>query len=182
MNALTSALDVLTAMITPAVLISACGTLILSTSTRLGRVIDRVRVLSDRFEELAHAGEEIELLEERRMMIFNQFDKLIKRAHILQQCLTVFYMAAGIFVSTSVAVGIVAVSGSGYSWVPVVMGLGGACFLFYGCVMLIFEARMALNTLRAEMDFIRQLGRHYAPAELVKRRKSRRLSFGRHHD
>ena len=32
-------------MITPAVLISASGTMILSTSTRLGRVVDRVRSL-----------------------------------------------------------------------------------------------------------------------------------------
>jgi hypothetical protein len=47
------ALAVLTAMITPAVLISACGALIFSTATRMGRVIDRVRFLSARFEELA---------------------------------------------------------------------------------------------------------------------------------
>ena len=33
------AISVLSAMITPAVLISACGTLILSTSNRLGRVL-----------------------------------------------------------------------------------------------------------------------------------------------
>ena len=38
-----NALAVLTAMITPAVLISACGALIFSTSTRMGRVVDRVR-------------------------------------------------------------------------------------------------------------------------------------------
>ena len=51
--------SVLGAMITPAVLISACGALILSTSVRLGRVVDRVRALSDRFEELSmkDAGE-----------------------------------------------------------------------------------------------------------------------------
>jgi hypothetical protein len=35
-----SATAVLTAMITPAVLISACGSMILSTSSRLGRVVD----------------------------------------------------------------------------------------------------------------------------------------------
>ena len=35
-------ISVLTAMITPAVMISACGTLILSTSQRLSRVIGRV--------------------------------------------------------------------------------------------------------------------------------------------
>src|SRR5207247_1461785 len=53
MDGLSSSLAVLTAMITPAVLISASGTMILSTSTRLGRVVDRVRSLSDRFQQLA---------------------------------------------------------------------------------------------------------------------------------
>jgi hypothetical protein len=59
MEELSSAVSVLTAMITPAVLISACGALILSTSTRLGRVVDRVRLLIERFEEtMKTQGEE----------------------------------------------------------------------------------------------------------------------------
>ena len=41
-----SSLSILSAMITPAVLISACGTLILSTSNRLSRSTDRVRSLT----------------------------------------------------------------------------------------------------------------------------------------
>src|SRR5437588_11849342 len=109
MEGLSSALTVLTAMITPAVLISACGTMILSTSTRLGRIVDRVRTLSDKLEELAKTEGEVELLEERRAIIFSQLDKLTSRARILQRSLTVFYMALGIFVSTSVAIGIVAI-------------------------------------------------------------------------
>jgi len=51
-----SAVAVLTAMITPAVLISACGSMILSTSHRLGRVVDRVRALSDKLDELFAKG------------------------------------------------------------------------------------------------------------------------------
>jgi len=45
-------LQVLTAMITPAVLISGAGTLLMSTSSRLGRVTDRVRQLTARFKVL----------------------------------------------------------------------------------------------------------------------------------
>ena len=40
---LNSVIEFLTAMITPALLISATGSLVLSTSTRLGRVVDRAR-------------------------------------------------------------------------------------------------------------------------------------------
>lgn len=171
MDSLSQALAVLTAMITPAVLISACGALILSTSTRLGRVVDRVRSLADRFEEMsANDAQERPMTDERRAVIFLQLDRLTSRARLLQRCMTVFYVALCLFVATSVAIGAVAFAGVSYSWLPVALGLGGATFLFYGSVLLIFEARLALSTVMAEMDFIWQLSRHHAPAELVRQR------------
>jgi hypothetical protein len=172
MDPLSSALAVLTAMITPAVLISACGALILSTSTRLGRVVDRVRALSDRFEELAANGDNLALIEDRRAMTFGQLDKLTSRARVLQRAMTVFYIALGLFVATSVAIGVVAFAGVRFSAVPVALGLIGASFLFYGSMTLIAEARLAGASLRAEMDFIWQLGKHYAPVELAARHNS----------
>src|SRR5919205_2837198 len=126
METLSSALAVLTAMITPAVLISACGALILSTSTRLGRVVDRVRSLIDRFEEMAKRQEEddVEFFEERRAVIFDQLDQLTTRTRLLQKSMRVFYLSLGVFVSTSVAIGIVAAVGRpGHAWLPVVLGL-----------------------------------------------------------
>lgn len=58
-------LSVLSAMITPAVLISACGTLIFSTSTRLARIVDRVRELT-RAIESASKDDEVDFPDERR--------------------------------------------------------------------------------------------------------------------
>ncbi|MGH9915941.1 MAG: DUF2721 domain-containing protein, partial [Pyrinomonadaceae bacterium] len=75
-------------MITPAVLISACGTLILSTSTRLGRVVDRVRALSDKFDELTHLDHGLDYLEDRLSLIFSQMGILSTRARLLQHALT----------------------------------------------------------------------------------------------
>src|SRR5882762_3883413 len=83
MESVTSSLAVLTAMITPAVLISASGTMILSTSTRLGRVVDRVRSLSDRLQELSRDGVDADFLEERRAMLFGQLDMLTSRSRLL---------------------------------------------------------------------------------------------------
>src|SRR5213080_3805025 len=102
MDALTSSLAVLTAMITPAVLISASGTMILSTSTRLGRIVDRTRSLSDRLRRLTTEEERSEFLEEERAMLYGQLDKLTSRSRLLQRALTIFYLAVGIFVATSV--------------------------------------------------------------------------------
>jgi hypothetical protein len=184
MEPLSSALAVLTAMITPSVLISACGAMILSTSTRLGRVVDRVRSLSDSFEELVASGQELTLFEERRALIFDQLDKLTTRARLLQRSMTSFYGALGIFVSTSVAIGLVAAVGQpGTGWIPVVLGLIGSCFLFYGSVLLIFEARLALSTINTEMDFIWRLGQTLAPRDLTTTRSPHfnRLTLRRPH-
>src|SRR5256885_8211630 len=105
MAPLTASVAVLTAMIPPAVLISASGTMILSTSTRLGRVVDRVRELSGRMRRLAREDVNMEFLEEERAMLYDQLDKLTSRSRLLQRALTVFYLAVGVFVASSVAIG-----------------------------------------------------------------------------
>ena len=176
-----SAITVLTAMITPAVLISACGSMILSTSTRLGRVVDRVRALSDRLEEMTNNIADGGDFTERQAVIFQQLDKLTSRARILQRCMVTFYVSLGLFVATSVAIGIVPFTGNArYNFVPVVLGIAGAMFLFYGSVLLILEARLALSTIHAEMDFIWRRSKKVAPAEVVKQHKPHFVHFRRH--
>src|SRR6476659_1216557 len=122
MDGVSSSLAVLTAMITPAVLISASGTMILSTSTRLGRVVDRVRSISDRLRELAHEDVSIEFLEEERAMLYDQLDWLTSRSRLLQRALTSFYLAVGVFVATSVAIGIVSFFSGRWTVIPVALG------------------------------------------------------------
>jgi hypothetical protein len=157
-DTLSAALAVLTAMITPALLISASGTYILSTSNRLGRVVDRVRVISDKMEDLMHSKHTIEMVEERKAVLMDQMRLLSYRATLLQRTLTIFYTAAGLFVLTSVAIGIDALlDRRGLHWMPVALGLSGALGLLYGNVMLIREARLAVSSLRDEMRFLHRM-------------------------
>lgn len=134
------ALAILSAMITPAVLISACGQLIISTSARLGRVIDRTRKVLSRFEE--------------REMLFEQLGFTTKRSRLLQSALTSLYLALAVFVSTSVAIGLVALSDQSYDWIPILLGMAGAGLLFFTSVLLIFEARITRIAVNKEMDFV----------------------------
>src|SRR5436189_3010533 len=181
-DGLSSSVALLTAMITPAVLISASGTMILSTSTRLGRVVDRVRLLSDRLRQLANDQLTVEFLEEERAMLYDQLDKLTSRSRLLQRALTTFYLAVGVFVATSVAIGVVAFFGARGAWVPVAMGLIGAFFLFYGSMLLVFEARLALSTTHAEMDFIWRTSKRFVPRELVEQHRTHHVHFRKKKD
>ena len=164
-----NALAVLTAMITPAVLISACGALIFSTGTRLGRVIDRVRFLSSKFEELARNPQADEMAEERRTLIFTQLERQMSRARLTQRSMVAFYSALGIFVATSVAIAVLNSVARSYSWVAVMLGLVGGLFMLYGSVLLIVESRMALYAIITEMEFVAKVSRHYAGDDLAGR-------------
>ena len=169
-------LGVLTSMITPAVLISACAGLILSTSVRLGRVVDRVRALSEKFEELSQrTPADVVLYEERLELTFTQLDWLTSRARYLQRAMTTFYLSLGLFVATSVAIGISAAADGGHlSNLPVIFGMVGVGLLFLGTILLGFEATLALRSIHAEMDFLWMLGKHHAPKPLRDRLPSRR--------
>ena len=157
--------------------------MILSTSTRLGRVVDRVRSLSDRLRHLTSGKEDSEFFEEERAMLYDQLDKLTSRSRLLQRALTTFYLAVGIFVATSFAIGVVSfASGPRFSWIPVALGLVGAFFLFYGSMLLVFEARLALSTTHAEMDFIWRTTRRVVPKELVEQHKSHYVHFRKRSD
>jgi len=167
-------------MITPAVLISACCSMILSTSTRLGRVVDRVRTLSERLEEISNRQGADDRVKERQVAIYEQLDKLTSRARLLQRCMVTFYLSLVAVAATRKAIGLVAISSSlRYTLVPVVCGLIGALFLFYGSMLLIFEARLALSTIHAEMDFIWRVSQKVAPAEIVEGHKPHFVHFRR---
>ncbi len=167
-NALSSTIEFLTAMITPALLISATGSLVLSTSTRLGRVIDRVRILEDRLADLITTKDKSEvLLYSRRLeVVIDLLDKVTSRSRLLQRAMVVFYWGLGIFVLTSVSIGLVGIF-SVYRWIPIPVGLIGILFLFYGSVLMMLEARMATATINAEMDFTWSLAREVAPPDIM---------------
>lgn len=164
-----NALAILTAMITPAVLISACGALIFSTSSRLGRVVDRVRALSERFQELAAHPEQDDMFEERRALIFSQLDRQTSRARLIQRAMAAFYTALGVFVASTVAIAIISATARNFTWVAVVLGLLGALFMLYGSVLLIVESRMALGSIMSEMDFLWKVSQKHAGKDLAAR-------------
>ena len=167
-NVLNSTIEFLTAMITPALLISATGSLVLSTSTRLGRVVDRVRQLEERLSQLIVAEDknDIPLYDERLETVVNLLDKVTSRSRILQRAMVAFYYGLGFFILTSVSIAIAGILNIA-RWSPIPVGIVGIIFLFYGSILMLREARMATATVNAEMDFTWKLARRVAPDEII---------------
>ena len=149
---LASVIDVLSAMITPAVLLLATGSLVMTTSNRSMRCVDRVRERALELEELGEVHDEH--TDHKRQHLYKQLEINTKRARLLQRALSRLYLAVGFFVGTSVSIGVVALLHINVGYVPLVLGFIGAFLLFSASVYLILESRMALTTTYSEMDYI----------------------------
>lgn len=151
-----TALTILSAMITPAVLISACGSLTISTANRVSRVTERTREVA---EELAGLEEVVDgdSVNEERILLFDQLNGDIKRTRILQRALGALYMAISFFVAASVAIGLAAFVGL-LGWSPLVFGGIGAGLLLYATILLIMDAAQAISIIYEETDFILRSG------------------------
>ncbi|MFP5245571.1 MAG: DUF2721 domain-containing protein [Thermoanaerobaculia bacterium] len=149
---LKSVLDVLGAMITPAVQILASSSLLLTTSSRSIRCVDRVR---DRAEELQSLGTATDpQIQKRRQHLYNQLSINTRRARLLQKAMSRLYVGISFFIATSVSIGVVSLLHVDFGWVPLLLGFIGAGLLFSASVWLIFESRLALTTTYEEMDYI----------------------------
>ena len=149
---LPSVIAVLSAMITPAVLLLATGSLVMTTSNRSMRCVDRVRERAEELEELGDVQDEH--TDVKRQHLYKQLEINTRRARLLQKALSRLYLAVGFFVGTSVSIGLVALLHVSVGYVPLVLGFIGAFLLFSASVYLILESRLALTTTYSEMDYI----------------------------
>lgn len=165
-------ISVLTAMITPAVMISACGTLILSTSQRLSRVIGRVYEWTRWLDAASRAPSEEAFARENAAAFFMQFETTSRRARLLHWGLSAFYFALGTFVADMLVIGVISLLGMDHSWPAVGLGLIGAILLLLGCAALAEESRLGLTTTDREMRLLREMAERNVPPEAISRRDS----------
>lgn len=134
--------SILTAMLAPALLMAATGSLLLSANNRLARVVDRLRILLKKWNENArkHASLENQILRHRRRSNF-----------LLRACLFL-YCALGCFIVTSLALAVDAFSGNRISLLPTAFGLTGMLFLFGAAFYLGREVWASVKSFEAEIE------------------------------
>lgn len=151
--------QVLTAMITPVVLISACGTLIFSTSGRLGRLYDRLNYLKGELEGII-AGR-LAYPEERIAYAREQLDIQKRRGVLIQRALAALYSATLLFIAASLTVALSVAMGH-LAWLATLFALSGGLFLFFASGLLLFESRYNLRFINQHIDLISSLQEHAA--------------------
>jgi hypothetical protein len=142
---------VLTAVVAPAILTNASSVLALGTSNRLGRVVDRTRVVAAELARLEPGSADYRAWTA-------QLERLQVRAQLLLKALRVFYASLGLFASAA----LVSVAGSIAAYyelklsfelaaaLAVITGASAVVGLASGCFLMVHETRLAVRGLGEE--------------------------------
>lgn len=154
----TSPFASLTLIAAPAMLTNASSVLVLSTSNRFARAIDRARSLSAQLE----AGRDPE--DPLTTFKLKQLDRIERRALLLLYSLRLFYLALGAFAGatlTSLLGAALTDSRHGMAFraaiaISAVLGVMGVGGLVLGCVVLVRETRIAVTNISEEAQLLRK--------------------------
>jgi uncharacterized protein DUF2721 len=147
----------LSLIVAPAVLTNASSILVLSTSNRLARAIDRARFLATHLESPARTDDALIAFR------FKEMDSAERRALLLLSALRFFYAAIGAFAAAALTslVGAallstpVRVLPATLEGIAVAAGFIGVTGLVLGCVLLLRETRIAVRVVSDEATHLR---------------------------
>ena len=157
--------DALLLIVAPAVLTNASSILVLSTSNRLARAIDRARALALQLEQPSGIPDRFAGLRLREL------DSSERRALMLLSALRLFYGSLGAFAGAALT----SLLGAALSSTPhpgvsatlevvaVVAGFLGVAGLILGCVLLVRETRLAVVVVSEEATLLREHFAHRSP-------------------
>lgn len=140
-------LSIISAMITPAILILASGNLVASTLQRLSRIVDRARVLGDRLAQLRAAGDAAQAAALADVLVVYR-----RRAIFVGRALSGYYAAIGLFIVTSLTIALDDVIGNVVPWLAVALTVTGVVLLLVGTIALVVETNLATGILARELD------------------------------
>ncbi len=147
----------LSAMITPAIFMTANASLIISTSNRMSRVVDRIRVLLDLADKIARNASELDFPRERITHANLLLDHLEWRSNRLRAAMTALYLAFSAFVGTSLTLAIDDWLSNRLSALPTLLAILGVGLLLFASINLVREALQALGGNHREIQFYREL-------------------------
>jgi hypothetical protein len=144
-----SLLLLIQAMVAPAVMISACGLLLLSLTNKLGRIIDRIRDLNTEDRNADSSEDPV-----RRMSVRNQIDQLVERAVLLRQSCGLLFLGVAVFVVTSLCIGLSNLS-IVFEYLMIVFFVIGLVGVVWAGILAYWEMRISHQVIIEEIKELR---------------------------
>jgi hypothetical protein len=143
--------SVIQAMLSPAVMISCSGLLLLALTPKLGRVIDRIRLLNQEKTGIAKQHELEDIDRERLLSIEHQTEMLVFRAQLLKRSSGATLLAILFFVITSALIGFSSILELNLVTPTLIAFLIGLFFVFAGVGFAYWEIRISHDTIQEEI-------------------------------
>lgn len=139
------AILIISAMITPALLILGSGSLAATALQRLARAVDRARILLQTSESDA---EKLRWPEEARERWLRSYEK---RSLMAEGAVFAFFAAIGTFVVDCLSIAADHYSGDILTWLPVSLTILGMLLMLYGSILMVRESQLASVQIRDEL-------------------------------
>ena len=101
-----SVIQIIQLILAPAVMINACGLLLLATSSKYSSVLNRIRLLNDEKRKLFRKAGEKNFEETQRLeSLARQLGHLMQRAKLVRDAVMCYTCAIALFILTSLLIG-----------------------------------------------------------------------------
>ena len=135
------------AMVTPALLILGATSLVASALVRMGRVVDRTRVLA----AAIHSGESSRLgVSQARLRTW--LERHAIRARHAERSIALLYSAVVTFIATCLSIALDRAGAGGPMWFPAALAIGGTLLLLAGGAFMVAESRLSSRQIEEEID------------------------------
>jgi len=147
MTSTSSAIALIAAMITPAVLILASASLAASALVRMARVVDRARVLASSvhdgtWNKFGASPDLVRAWLERHAL----------RARYAEQSIAFLYGAVVVFIATCLSIVLDRILGESLRWLPVSLAILGALLVLAGGARMVAESRLSGRQIEEEIQ------------------------------
>jgi hypothetical protein len=101
-----SVIQIIQLVLAPALMINACGLLLLATSSKYSSVLNRIRLLNDEKRKLIKKAGEKNFEETQRLeSLSRQIEQLMVRAKLVRNTVMSYTIAIALFILTSLLIG-----------------------------------------------------------------------------
>ncbi len=146
-NTSSLAVAIISAMITPALLILGSASLVATALQRLTRAVDRARAilqLSD--EEIKRQGLTLEM--KKRWL-----ERYTTRSLLAERAVTAFFLAVGTLILGCLSIAIDRYFDGMLTWLPVSLTIIAMSMIFAGAYLMVRESRLATLQIREEIQY-----------------------------
>jgi Flp pilus assembly protein TadB len=144
-------------MLSPAVMISSCGLLLLALTPKLSRVIDRIRILNQEKLSIAKRQTLDDTDRYRLQSLQDQTEMLVYRARLLKNSNGLTLLAILFFVITSVLIGITYILNTDVVIIALVAFLSGMLLFLIGVGFAYWEIHTSHGTIIEEIETSKEM-------------------------